>query len=121
MPKRIQRKRTKGYKHPEGCIYVGRRTKWGNPFKIIGDQIYCYSTKRHVFDPWIVYDERIPATKEMLISLYRAWITRRIIKDFLPIAPTQDLHELKGKDLSCFCPLDSLCHADVLIELANEV
>jgi len=33
MPKRIQRKRTKGYRMPEGAIYVGRPTKWGNPFK----------------------------------------------------------------------------------------
>ena len=29
---RIQRKRTKGWKMPENTIYVGRPTKWGNPF-----------------------------------------------------------------------------------------
>lgn len=32
MPKRIQRKRTKGWRMPEGAVYVGRPTKWGNPF-----------------------------------------------------------------------------------------
>lgn len=32
MPVRIQRKRTKGWKMPEGAVYVGRPTKWGNPF-----------------------------------------------------------------------------------------
>lgn len=28
-------------------------------------------------------------------------------------------HELRGKNLACFCPLDQPCHADVLLELAN--
>ncbi len=32
MPKRIQRKRTKGWRMPAGAVYVGRPTKWGNPF-----------------------------------------------------------------------------------------
>jgi hypothetical protein len=32
--KRIQRKRTKGWKMPEGTVYVGRPTKWGNSFKV---------------------------------------------------------------------------------------
>ncbi len=26
---------------------------------------------------------------------------------------------LHGHDLACWCPLDQLCHADVLLELAN--
>jgi len=30
--KRIQRKRTKGWKMPPNAVYVGRPTKWGNPF-----------------------------------------------------------------------------------------
>ncbi len=32
MPQRIQRKRTKGWRMPDGAVYVGRPTKWGNPF-----------------------------------------------------------------------------------------
>lgn len=32
-PKRIQRKRTKGWRMPVGAVYVGRRSNWGNPFK----------------------------------------------------------------------------------------
>lgn len=35
MPVRIQRKRSKGWRMPEGAVYVGRPTKWGNPF--VGD------------------------------------------------------------------------------------
>ena len=30
--KRIQRKRTKDWKMPPNTVYVGRPTKWGNPF-----------------------------------------------------------------------------------------
>ena len=33
-PKRIQRKRTKGWRMPAGAIYVGRPTKWGNHIRI---------------------------------------------------------------------------------------
>lgn len=32
MPERIQRQRVKGWRMPEGAIYVGRGTIWGNPF-----------------------------------------------------------------------------------------
>ena len=32
-PKRIQRKRTRGWRMPEGAVYVGRGSRWGNPFR----------------------------------------------------------------------------------------
>lgn len=32
-PKRIQCKRTKGWRKPTGAVLVGRPTKWGNPFR----------------------------------------------------------------------------------------
>ena len=28
--------------------------------------------------------------------------------------------KLRGRDLMCWCPLDQPCHADVLLELAND-
>ena len=31
-PIRIQRKRTKGWRMPPNTVYVGRPSKWGNPF-----------------------------------------------------------------------------------------
>jgi len=30
MPKRVQRKRVKGWRMPPNTVYVGRPTKWGN-------------------------------------------------------------------------------------------
>ena len=29
-------------------------------------------------------------------------------------------HHLRGKNLACWCPLDQPCHADVLLDIANE-
>ena len=31
-PKRIQRRRTKGWRMPKNTVYVGRPSRWGNPF-----------------------------------------------------------------------------------------
>ena len=34
MPKRIQRRRVRGWRMPPGAKYVGRGSKWGNPYRI---------------------------------------------------------------------------------------
>jgi hypothetical protein len=34
MPKRIQRKRVKGWRMPTNTVYVGRPSRHGNPFKV---------------------------------------------------------------------------------------
>lgn len=101
MPQRIQRKRTKGWKMPPNAVYVGRPTKWGNPWKV-GQQIGSAQIVR-------VY-----ATASDCVALYRAYVT-----DIDSTEPQQDLTELRGKNLACWCPLDQPCHADVLLELAN--
>jgi hypothetical protein len=38
MPKRIQLKRTKGWRMPENTVKVDRTTKWGNPFAAIASR-----------------------------------------------------------------------------------
>ncbi|MEV5703148.1 DUF4326 domain-containing protein [Streptomyces anthocyanicus] len=35
MPQRVQRKRTRGWRAPEGAAYVGRGTRYGNPWAVI--------------------------------------------------------------------------------------
>ena len=37
-PKRIQRKRTKGWRKPEGVVNVTRPGKWGNPYRTLNDR-----------------------------------------------------------------------------------
>jgi hypothetical protein len=90
MPVRIQRKRTKGWKMPPNTLYVGRPTKWGNPY-IVGKD----------------------GTLEQCIGKYKSSMSIMLKQDAVK--------ELKGKDLSCFCPEGSPCHADVLLEIANKL
>ena len=96
-PKRIQRKRTKGWRMPEGAVYVGRPTRWGNPWQV---------------DPTRA---TIPARNQ-----YRSTATEcvRLFRDLVEVQEW-DLSALHGRDLACWCPLDQPCHADVLLELAN--
>lgn len=102
-PKRIQRKRTKGWQMPDGAVYVGRPSKWGNPF-VVGKSV----TIQLGDPPWV---ELPIETLAMAVNLYRNW---------RQLEPPPDLHLLRGRDLACWCPLDQPCHADVLLELANQ-
>ena len=106
-PQRIQRQRTKGWRMPEGAVYVGRGTKWGNPWRV--GQIAKVETPSLNTLEWWLHREFL-ITPELAVALYRAAFT-----------PDADLirTELAGKDLACWCPLESPCHADVLLELAN--
>lgn len=117
---RIQRQRTKGWKSPEGCVYVGRPTVYGNPFRLTVDGwVECYSINRKILDPWILWSATGGFTIKDLLELYRMWIQGELGQyNFLPISP--DISKLKDKDLSCWCPLDQPCHVDVIIELLNQ-
>ena len=102
-PKRIQRKRTKGWRMPEGTVYVGRPTKWGNPFRA-GDPV--------TMKPWCWSVDQV-ADVEHAVGLFREYAQANVAIRFL--IP----RELRGRDLACWCPLDQPCHADVLLEIAN--
>jgi hypothetical protein len=75
-------------------IYIGRPSKWGNPFSHLPGTLAKYKVE----------------TREESIEAYRKWILSEG-KDLLA-----DLHELKGKTLGCWCKPKS-CHGDILIEL----
>lgn len=122
--KRIQRKRTNGWKMPNNTIYVGRPTKYGNPFKLIGDILYVdASHRRKILSPWIIYDHNYLYTKEegikKCVELYKSWVIGNITSLVKPCPFTlaKARKELIGNDLACFCSLSSPCHADILIEL----
>jgi len=106
MPKRIQRKRLKGYRMPEGAVYVGRPTKWGNPFRVGLLACFCRSAGecQHNALRRETAAEAAQSYRELPRSRFRLEEIRR---------------ELRGKDLACWCPLDEPCHADVLLEIAN--
>ncbi|MBT2130088.1 DUF4326 domain-containing protein [Aliiroseovarius lamellibrachiae] len=102
-PKRIQRKRTKGWRKPEDAVIVDRTSKFGNPWTIEGTR-----TSGHI------------GTDEKMRSLCVSFFTNAMQRG-LPVVQTHldHLEELRGKDLVCWCPLDQPCHADALLELAN--
>lgn len=59
--------------YPQGAIYIGRPSRWGNPYVIGRD-----------------------GTREEVIEKYRDYIKRQgMIADIK--------HSLKGKDLVCWC------------------
>ena len=105
-PKRIQMTRQRPWRaeHPDAVI-VARPSKWGNPFRV-GSH---YETHR---------DADMIRTPERAVRDYRVWLTAHhpTVDAALVL---DDLPELAGRDLACWCPLTSPCHADVLLELAN--
>ena len=121
QPVRIQRKRTKGWDmqaaSPNGLpvVYVGRPTHWGNPF-IEG----MWVTEYDYFFFWPVLkilgekEEFLTASHSNAVDWYEQLVRQAI--DTIGI----NLDELTGKNLACWCPLGQPCHADVLLELANE-
>ena len=110
MPKRIQRKRTKGWKMPPNTVYVGRPTKWGNPFVVSNDAArVAYYAERANVDGWRNWPV---ADRETAVARFREHIKNWIRNGW-------NAEQLRGKDLACWCPLDQPCHADVLLEIAN--
>lgn len=112
-PERIQRKRTKGWRLPPGAVYVGRPTKWGNPYRP-DPCVVMHGSDGEIH----IYEYTIADA----VQAYRNEITRKYDYRWrIPALPTRDqvVAELRGKDLACWCPLDQPCHADVLLELAN--
>jgi len=93
-PHRVQLSRRKGWRMPPGAVKVDRSTRWGNPYQGEGK------------DP----------DRAMLVRLFRDHMMRP--EQAEKRAEVQ--RELRGKTLACWCPLDQPCHADVLLEIANE-
>lgn len=115
-PKRIQRKRTKGFRMPN-AVYVGRPSFWGNPYTIegFGDkalQLYR-NTALGVWQPSLLLPNVEALNKAYDLHLgWRARSGNILWPDIRRL--------LRGKDLACWCPLDQPCHADILLELANQ-
>lgn len=75
---------------PEGAVYIGRPSKWGNPFDV---KTYGREEALMRFGKWVFSEDR-----EELRAQAR--------------------EELRGKDLVCFCKPKS-CHGDVWLSIAN--
>lgn len=89
---RVWNKRKGSPAPPKGLpsVYVGRPSRWGNPFKLVCEE-----------------------EREDVLRQYEEWL----LSDPEKVAEVK--RHLKGKHLICWChPL--ACHADVLLRVANE-
>ena len=119
---RIQRKRIKGYKQPKGTKYVGRPTKFGNPFRLTDSKMIQYYDE-YIGDWLMLLTPSSDHSINDIIILYEKWIRNELYifgYNFLKPPTKEDIDELgKYKYLSCFCPLSEPCHVDVLIKILN--
>ena len=106
MPERIQLRRTRGWRKPEGVVVVARPSRWGNPYAI---------GEPHP-------DHGGPMTRAETIALFAAALGSGGRLAHL----VDDARErLAGRDLACWCPLVDAagdpvpCHADVWLAVAN--
>ena len=82
-------------KKEEFDVYVGRGSKWGNP----------YSHKEGTLA------EEVVASRSEAIKKYKEYLLSN--EDLMGSLP-----ELKGKVLGCWCKPKS-CHGDILLKYAN--
>ena len=108
QPIRIQRSRQHKQISPNALKikYVGRPSKFGNPFRVeeIGKKIWGVLDGIDI--PLKTFSNKKDAIN-YCIKLFESHI-----KD-------KDLSELKGKNLSCWCKIGEPCHVDFLLKLAN--
>ncbi|WP_395704832.1 DUF4326 domain-containing protein [Rhodococcus ruber] len=121
MPERIQRQRTKGWRMPDGAVYVGRPTVWGNPYRV---ETVGKTTHHVMHHGWICATFHSRSKTEARADAVRR-LVRLIEHHRDPWGVDRIRAELAGKNLVCWCPLEDEhgnrvpCHADVLLELAN--
>jgi hypothetical protein len=101
---RIQLRRIKGWRMPPNTVKVDRSTMWGNPWTIAkAREVGFFGTDAEL--------------RAATVGMFRNGCAR-----CLPVVAEimARVNELRGKNLACWCPLNQPCHADVLLELANE-
>lgn len=110
-PRRIQRQRTKGWRAPEGAIYVGRGGNWGNPFAVGIGVVEVNGMPRPT-----LFQQDAPRVRDAAhaVDLFRRWIEAEDNTERREAAR----RVLAGRDLTCWCPVSQPCHADVLMAVA---
>ena len=93
-PVRVQLRRKKGWRMPPNTVSVARPSKWGNPYKI-----------------------GVDGTAHECVDKFRWATAMGVLNGFW--YPDTVCSALRGKDMACWCPSTSPCHADVLLEIAN--
>lgn len=115
-PVRLQLSRRKGFKlqalsratNGLECVNVARPSKWGNRWTVAAYEAAGFKVVNR------------PTVVRLCVEAYRAWLEGRPHWGHgKPLPPVPDLSPLRGKNLACWCKLDSPCHGDILLELVN--
>ncbi len=80
-------------------VYIGRPSKWGNPYSHLNDTLAEFKVK----------------SRKEALEKYKIWITKGEGKYLL-----NHLSELRGKRLGCWCH-PKPCHGNILIQLIREM
>lgn len=124
-PQRIQLRRTKGWRKPEGAVSVARPTRWGNPFRVVREPGLGWSLRGvpESAGEWTGIGRGLAIV--YAVGLYRTWLLDRR----LPYDVSDVVEHLAGRDLACWCPVGvphmpfwsetQPCHADVLLAVSN--
>lgn len=104
-PHRIQLRRTKGWRMPANTASVARPSKWGNPCRVGMFRGYDNAAAVRDFRLWLDRDFSVRSFENVFGQ---------------PPSVEEIRAELRGKNLACWCALDQPCHADVLLEIANQ-
>lgn len=119
QPKRIQLRRTKGWRKPEGAIVVSRPSVWGNPFHIdryaLDLSLRLYADMVRGFWNPSVFGPGCPGA--FIDDTYARRVHWLSAIDGHPWDAARS--SLGGHDLACWCRPEARCHADILLELAN--
>lgn len=84
---------------PAGAVYVGRGTRFGNPHKVDRPCVLCSGAVHTLTESR---------------DLFRAYLAEH------PGLVVRARAELAGRDLACWCKLDTAwCHGDDWVALAN--
>lgn len=111
MNKRTQRTRPKIKGQPgiaDGSMYVGRPTRWGNRWKQGVNDIGSDSM------PGL---QIIIPTRRITVMFY--YLELRHLAKKSPESFIERIAPLVGNDLCCWCSLDEICHADILLFFAH--
>jgi len=115
-PQRIQLRRAKGFQLPPNTVKVDRSTRWGNPFK---EPPFNPHTSIRAMDGRQKYP--VQMFRHMLLQ-NRRWMMPASAKFACVETTIEDVkRELAGKNLACWCRPGKPCHADVLLEIANDM
>lgn len=107
-PKRIQLRRARGWRKPEGAIVVSRPSRWGNPFRVYEADGSWWVSGPHA-EPIRYGTKRVAqASAVALFEVNLSEADREAIR-----------RELAGADLACWCAEGDPCHGDVELRIAN--